>query len=155
MVNNEVSFNLHDNISKIREALQCVTPQSFSSVSVSPNSSSNASQSISIATRHTQTRTEIQKKSTAKKTSDTVRPIRPLFSPCPWLGGSYPPGPVRNLGPPRPRRRSRSPRPRPPPSVSSPNERPPSLLITEIHDHQHSPPRHHHQAPVDARSLNY
>ena len=147
--------SMHENISKIREALQYVTPQSFSSVSVSPNSSSNASQSISVATRHTQTRAEVQKKTTAKKTSDTVRPIRPLFSPCPWLGGSYPPGPVRNLGPPRPRRRSRSPRPRPPPSASSPNDRPPSLLITEIHDHQHSPPRHHQQAPVDARSLNY
>ena len=149
--------SMHENITSICEALQHVTPQSLSSELVPPSLSRNASQSNSTSTRHTQTGPQAQSlrnRSTAKKTPVTVRPIRPLFPPCPWLGGAYPPGPVRHLGPPRPRGRSRSARPSP--SISPPREGPPSLLVTEIHDPQaNSPPRYNHPIPIDKRSLNY
>ena len=48
--------------------------------------------------RHTQTN-HPPSRETAKPSTKTSRPIRPLFPPCPWQSGFYPQGPVRHLPP--------------------------------------------------------
>ena len=79
--------------------------------------------------RHTQTHPQtktaprpslVPSKSGSSLPPSSNRPIRPLFPPCPWETGVFPPVPVRYLGPPRPTRpRSRSSR------RTSPLEAPP------------------------------
>ena len=92
-----------------------------SSVLNPPNSCSSHSPNPEPdkTSRHTQTRPQeartVPQSSLAPSRSGPrhppSRPIRPLFPPCPWENGCFPPGPVRQLGPPRPqasRSRSRS-----------------------------------------------
>ena len=54
--------------------------------------------SEAMTSRHTQTN-HPPSRETAKPSTKSSRPIRPLFPPCPWQSGFYPQGPVRHLPP--------------------------------------------------------
>ena len=99
--------------------------------------------SCTRSSRHTQTRTQpprarSQDRSQASQTSRVQRPIRPLFPPCPWKDGTFPPGPVRYLGPPLPTSK-RTTRPR---STSTAKRRP-------------GPPKSHTPAPISTGPTQY
>ena len=67
-----------------------------------PQTTSGAQEKTS---RHTQTAALGQRqqwpsdKSRSSQGSSSLRPIHPLFLPCPWQTGSFPSGPVRNIPP--------------------------------------------------------
>ena len=80
-------------------------PQQQAAPSTSPSHPLPMSAAQEKTSRHTQTAAHGQRqqwpsdKSRSSQGSSSLRPIRPLFLPCPWQTGSFPSGPVRNIPP--------------------------------------------------------
>ena len=83
-----------------------VHQQATSSTSPSPPLPTSCAHTYQEKTsRHTQTAVPGQRqhrssdKPKSSQGSSSLRPIRPLFLPCPWQTGRFPSGPVRNIPP--------------------------------------------------------
>ena len=138
---NEMKDLIHYQFTQQTSKPCSTSPPSHSSPQVPPPPCNRTS-------RHTQTSTAqttgqpLQR--SQKPSTKTLRPIRPLFQPCPWKDGNFPPGPVRYLGPPMPRS-SRS--------VPSSRARSSSMKSSRPSSSQSSAPASSSIPPTSARTL--